>query len=197
MVRRSLLVATLFSLAVPIWAAAQFWSSRAPSYPNVPYNDRWVFTRLRYHPSSSWNHDYPRADRHLAYIVADISKARTRTDASNVLDLGDPEIFRHPLVYMSEPGFWDMTGAEAQNLREYLLKGGLILFDDFETVQWNNMAAQMRRVLPEYRWIAIDVTHPVFHTFFDLKKIDYHHPMFPGMVPSTRRCSRATTRTAA
>jgi hypothetical protein len=84
---------------------------------------------------------------------------------------------------MSEPGFWDMTDAEARNLRQYLLKGGLILFDDFETVQWNNMAAQMRRVLPEYQWITIDVTHPVFHTFFDLKKIDYHHPMFPGMVP--------------
>ena len=186
MVRRLLLVATLFALAVPIWAAAQFWPSRASSYPNVPYDDRWVFTRLRYHPSSSWNHDYPRADRHLAYIVADISKARARTDASNVLDLGDPEIFRHPLVYMSEPGFWDMTDAEAQNLRQYLLKGGLILFDDFETVQWNNMAAQMRRVLPEIGGSTIDVTHPVFHTFFDLKKIDYHHPMFPGMVPEVQ-----------
>ena len=181
-VARSLLVVTLLTLALPIWAAAQFgyWSSVSP---NVKYDDRWVFTRLRYHPSSSWNHDYPRADRHLAYIVGDISTARVHTDGSNVLDLGDPEIFRHPLVYMSEPGFWDMTDAEALNLRQYLLKGGLILFDDFETVQWDNMAFQMRRVLPENRWIEIDVTHPVFHTFFDLKKIDYPHPMFPGMVP--------------
>jgi hypothetical protein len=96
---------------------------------------------------------------------------------------GDPEIFRHPLVYMSEPGFWDMTDGDAANLRQYLLKGGLILFDDFETTQWNNMAAQMRRVLPELQWVTIDVMHPVFHTFFDLKKIDYDHPMFPGMVP--------------
>jgi hypothetical protein len=182
-VRRSFLVATLFALAVPIFAAAQFGSFWAPKTTYLEYDDRWVFTRLRYRSSSSWSHDYPRADRHLAYIVADISKARVRTDGSNVLDLGDPEIFRHPLVYMSEPGFWDMTDAEAENLRQYLLKGGLILFDDFETTQWNNMAAQMRRVLPEYQWIEIDVTHPVFHTFFDLKKIDYHHPMFPGMVP--------------
>ena len=186
MAGRTSLVATCAALALPIWAAAQFGSFgsfRAPAYPNVPYDDRWVFTRLRYHPSSSWNHDYPRADRHLAYIIADLSKARVRTDGSNVLDLGDPEIFRHPLVYMSEPGFWDMTDVEALNLRQYLLKGGLILFDDFETTQWNNMAAQMRRVLPELRWVPIDVTHPIFHTFFDLKKIDYHHPMFPGMVP--------------
>ena len=98
---------------------SRFWRPRSSGptgrlrHPNLEYDDRWVFTRLRYHPSSSWNHDYPRADRHLAYIVADVSKARVRTDGSNVLDLGDPEIFRHPLVYMSEPGFWDMTDEEA------------------------------------------------------------------------------------
>ncbi|HTG90694.1 MAG TPA: DUF4159 domain-containing protein [Vicinamibacterales bacterium] len=180
---RPMIVAAALALAFPIWAAAQFGSYRSFVSPNVKYDDKWVFTRLRYHPSSSWNHDYPRADRHLAYIVADISKVRAHTDGSNVLDLGDPEIFRHPLVYMSEPGFWDMTDAEARNLRQYLLKGGLILFDDFETTQWDNMAEQMRRVMPELRWIEIDVTHPVFHTFFDLKKIDYPHPMFPGMIP--------------
>jgi Domain of unknown function (DUF4159) len=182
-VGRSLLVATSIALAVPIWAAAQFrgyWSSVAP---NVKYDDRWAFTRLRYHPNSSWNHDYPRADRHLAYIVADISTARVHTEGSNVLDLGDPEIFNHPLVYMSEPGFWDMTDEEAHNLRLYLLKGGLILFDDFEESQWNNMAAQMHRVLPENHWIEIDVSHQIFHSFFELKKINYDHPMYPGMVP--------------
>jgi hypothetical protein len=176
-------LATVLALAIPLGTAAQFgyWSN--PS-PNVKYNDRWTFTRLRYHPNSSWNHDYPRADRHLAFIVGDMSTARVNTDGSNVLDLGDPEIFRHPLVYMSEPGFWDMTDAEAQNLRQYLLKGGLILFDDFETTQWNNMAAQMRRVLPEHRWIEIGIEHPIFHAFFDIKKIDYSHPMYPGMAPT-------------
>jgi Domain of unknown function (DUF4159) len=182
-VGRFSLLATLFALVVPICASAQFRSYWSSVSPNLKYDDRWAFTRLRYHPSSSWNHDYPRADRHLAYIIADVSTARVHTEGSNVLDLDDPEIFRHPLAYMSEPGFWDMTDAEAQNLRHYLLKGGLILFDDFETTQWNNMAAQMRRVLPENYWIEIDVEHPIFHSFFDLKKIDYHHPMFPGMVP--------------
>jgi hypothetical protein len=182
-VSRAFVGVTLVALAIPIYAFAQFGYFRSTLAPNPAYDDRWVFTRLRYRSSSSWNHDYPRADRHLAFIVSEISKARVRTDGSNVFDLDDPEMFRHPLVYMSEPGHWDMTDREAQSLREYLLKGGLILFDDFETTQWNNMAAQMRRVVPENHWIEIDVSHPIFHTFFDLKKIDYHHPMFPGMVP--------------
>ncbi len=87
---------------------------------------------------------------------------------------------------MSEPGFWRMTDEDAQNLRLYLLKGGLILFDDFETTQWDDLAVQMRRVLPENHWIDIDVTHPVFQTFLELKRIDYPHPMYPGMVPNFR-----------
>ena len=178
-----MLFATLAALALPVCARAQFGSYWLSIAPNVKYDGRWAFTRLRYRSSSSWNHDYPRADRHLAYIVGDISTARVHTDGSNVLDLNDPEIFRHPLVYMSEPGFWDMTDGDAENLRRYLLKGGFIIFDDFELAQWDNMAAQMHRVLPEHHWIEIDITHPIFHTFFDLKKIDYPHPMYPGMVP--------------
>ena len=171
------------AVCLPLVVLAQFRSYRSYREPSLKYDDKWTFTRIRYSPNSSWNHDYPRADRHLAYIISDLSTARTHTDGSNVLDLDDPEMFQHPLIYMSEPGFWDMRDDEAQNLRRYLLKGGLILFDDFETTQWNNMAAQMRRVVPELHWIEIDVTHPVFHSFFELKRINYDHPMFPGMVP--------------
>src|SRR5262245_13684356 len=114
MIRRVL--AFVIALVIPAMAAAQFgyWS---PPISHLKYDDQWVFTRLRYRPNSSWSHDYPRADRHLAYIVADISMVRAHTDASNVFDIGDPEIFRHPLIYMSEPGFWDMTDADARNLR--------------------------------------------------------------------------------
>jgi len=183
-VRRPILLVALLGLTISSLAWAQYGYYRFAVSPNLKYDGRWTFTRLRYHSSSSWNHDYPRADRHLAYIVADISTAAVHTDGSNVLDLDDPEIFHHPLVYMSEPGFWNMTDREAQNLRQYLLKGGLILFDDFEREQWSNMAAQMRRVLPENDWIEIDITHPIFHSFFELKRIDYDHPMYPGMVPS-------------
>ena len=104
------------TIAIPL-AAAQFGSFWSSVSPNVKYDDKWTFTRLRYRGSGAWNHDYPRADRHLAYIVSEVSTARVHTDGSNVLDLNDPEIFRHPLVYMSEPGFWRMTDEDADTLR--------------------------------------------------------------------------------
>jgi hypothetical protein len=175
--------AALLLVLIPLAAAGQFRAYRPSRLPSMPYDGRWVFSRIRYFPNSAWNHDYPRADRHLQYMIDELSDASVRTDGSNVFDLDDPEIFHQPMIYMSEPGFWGMTDSQAQALREYLLKGGFIIFDDFETVQWDNMAGQMRRVLPEYQWIEIDVTHPIFHSFFELKRIDYDHPMFPGMVP--------------
>ncbi len=36
---------------------------------------------------------------------------------TEVLDLEDPAIFQHPILYMSEPGFWRVTPEGAQNLR--------------------------------------------------------------------------------
>lgn len=143
-----------------------------------PYDARFIFTRIRYGGwYSSWSHDYPRADRHLPHILADLTLMNINLEASNVFDLDDPEIFMHPMIYLSEPGFWAMSDAEGQNLRSYLLKGGLIIFDDFEGRQWDNLEQNMRRALPEYRWIEIDIAHPIFHAFFEMKRIDFRHPM--------------------
>jgi hypothetical protein len=78
---------------------------------------------------------------------------------------------------MAEPGYWRPTEDEAGNLRRYLFKGGFIIFDDFEGPEWNNFATQFRRVLPDHALIELDVTHPIFHSFFDMKTIDFPHPL--------------------
>jgi hypothetical protein len=153
------------------------------------YDGRFTFTRIRYgsgfgRGGGSWAHDYPRADEHLPRIVAELSTMRPRVDGSNVFDLEDPGIFHNPILYISEPGFWTVTEGGAARLRQHLLKGGFLIFDDFEQdAQWDNMARQMGRVLPDHRWFEIDVTHPIFHAFFEMKRIDYPHPTV-AVIPS-------------
>jgi hypothetical protein len=150
---------------------------------NLAYDSRFAFTRIRYSSGfgwggGSWAHDYPRADLHLPRILDDLTTLRARLEGSNVYDLDDPDIFLNPVIYVSEPGFWTVTEREARNLREYLMKGGFIIFDDFEgEQQWGNMARQMARAMPEYRFIQIDVRHPIFHSFFEMKTIDFPHPL--------------------
>jgi hypothetical protein len=152
---------------------------------NLSYDGRFTFARIRYgaggggfrRGGASWAHDYPQADHHLPRIVSEISSVVPRHDGSNVFDLDDPELLRFPVAYLSEPGFWSATDSEIQGLRQYLLKGGFIIFDDFEAEQWHNFAAQMRRALPEYEPIEIDGTHSIFDSFFHVPNPYVAHPL--------------------
>ena len=122
---------------------------------DFPYDGRFTFLRVRWGRgsnffggmSNAWNHDYPRAEQHLSQILKEVTLIDIRTDGARILPLDDPELFKYPIAYMWEPGFWSMTDREAERFREYLLKGGFAIFDDFDGQQWNNFEAQMRRVL--------------------------------------------------
>ena len=94
--------------------------------------------RLRGGMSDAWNHDFPRAEQNLMAILKELTLIDARTDGSLILTLDDPRLFQYPIVYMWEPGFWTMTDHEAERFREYLLKGGFAIFDDFEGRQWIN-----------------------------------------------------------
>jgi hypothetical protein len=154
---------------------------------NPPYDGKVVFTRIRYggalgasgfgRGGSSWSHDYPRADSHLSVILDEITTMTIQVEETNVITLEDPQLFRNPIIYISEPGFRHMNDVEVKNLRAYLLKGGFLIFDDFERDQLRNVEVQMRRALPEHHMIEIDASHPIFHSFFDVTAIYFPHPM--------------------
>ncbi len=168
-----------------------------PQTPSVPYNGKFTFTRIRYSSSrgfgggwgrrggGSWAHDYPAADRNMQTMVNEFTAMRATTSGSNVFDLEDRAFFTNPIIYISEPGFWGITPDGAANLREFLLKGGFLIFDDFEANQWYNMADQMAAALPEGVWVEIDETHPIFGTFFQVENIYVPHPLV-RVTPSYR-----------
>jgi hypothetical protein len=165
---------------------------------NVPYDGRFTFVRLRYTPdwagwgggggffggiNYQWDHDYPRAERHFTRILSELTAVDATTEASNILALDDPELMRYPLAYLSEPGHWTMTDEETDALRAYLLKGGFIIFDDFQGSDWFNFRDQMRRVLSDHQLVRLEASHPVFHAFFEIESLEsFIHPY--SFVPS-------------
>jgi hypothetical protein len=175
-------------LMMPIVLAAQDRGRRAAQAfgDNLPYDGSFIFTRIQYGSNwgggwgfrrgAAWAHDYPQADRNMPRILDFITSMRANLQGSNVITLDDPRLYQFPIIYLSEPGFWSITESEAQNLRNYLLRGGFIIFDDFEADQWYNFEAQLGRALPEYEFIELDASHPIFHCFFDLDRIDVPHP---------------------
>ena len=102
--------------------------------------------------------------------------------------LDDPALFDYPVAYMSEPGYWTMTPEETANFRAYLDKGGFVIFDDFRGQHWYNFEAQIRQLYPEGRLVELDVSHPIFHSFFEIASLDFvqfydrsEKPIFYGL----------------
>ncbi len=166
---------------------------------NVPYDGTFTFVRLRYTPmwtdfgggggyfggiNYQWDHDYPRADRNFMKIMSELTAVEANTAGHNILSVGDPEIFKHPLAFIIEPGWMVLSEDEAANLRAYLLKGGFLIFDDFAGErQLGNFVDQLRLILPAARLVELEPEHPIFHAFFDIDSLDFYHP-YRG-VPST------------
>ena len=195
LVRRWLRIASAVIFSAASAAAVQFDAPGQPSRTDVTYDGRFTFVRLRWTSdlgfsrrggfNAAWNHDYPRAEQHLSLILKELTALDIRTDGSLILTLDDPELFKYPIAFMWEPGFWNLTDREAGSFRAYLLKGGFAVFEDFDgAAQWSHFEAQMRRVLPDGRFVKLDNTHRIFNSFFQVKDIDaIVHPM-SGIRPS-------------
>jgi hypothetical protein len=53
--------------------------------------------------------------------------------------------------------------------------------DDFYNEQWRNFERSMKLVLPEARIVPLDVTHPIFNSFFRIATLDgMNHPQDAG-----------------
>ncbi|HEU4616495.1 MAG TPA: DUF4159 domain-containing protein [Gammaproteobacteria bacterium] len=165
------------------YLAAEYYDFPLP--PDYKKPAEWVFARLMY-PSfpglsrfslggdwteggTEWTIDYPRADRH----VADMVKRLTRLDARSVeqpVNLDDgADVFNWPWLYAVEVGHWDLTDAQAAKLREYLLRGGFLMVDDFHgSIEWQVFQASMQRVFPDRPIVDIPDDDPIFHSYWEL-----------------------------
>ena len=181
--KRALVALTLAAAVASTSAAAQLgvgpWrpTRGADIKPNVAYNGQFTFVRLRYGPPIPyqsqripWSHDYPDGEQHFMRIMNDVTNLKPRIMEHQVMALDDPELAKYPVAYMSEPGYWFLTESEARAFRAYLQKGGFVIFDDFAENRggWDYFEGVFRQVMPEAKWIELDGTHPIFHSFFEI-----------------------------
>jgi hypothetical protein len=176
---RILLIASLVVVAAAVATlhAQRGYGGYRNSYSgNVRYDGRFVFVRVSYPwyggRGAPWAHDYPRGEEHFLKILNEITSTPTHVSESSIVSLSDPEMFKFPVIYMCEPGYWSMSDAETTNLRAYLQKGGFLIFDDFRGRDWANVDLQFSRVFPEAKWVDLDQNHPIFHSFFEINSLD-------------------------
>jgi len=165
-------------------------------YDNIPLPEdfkvpgEWVFARLMYPPhphgrfsrpfgfgghndwregGTSWSQDYPRADRHFAQAMRRLTRVNARSVEQPVnLDDGD-DVYNWPWLCAGEMGDWKLTDEQAAKLRDYLLRGGFLMLDDFwGTEEWNRFEETMKVVFPDRPIVEIDNGDALFHSVYDL-----------------------------
>ncbi|MEP6833004.1 MAG: DUF4159 domain-containing protein, partial [Gemmatimonas sp.] len=156
--------------------------------PNAQYDGRFTFVRLSYqvYSRSGWEFDYPAMERNFMTIIADLSTLHPHVRESNIHSMDDPMLSKYPVAYLSEPGWWIPDQPEAEGLRRWIKKGGFLIVDDFYGNQWDNFQRSMLAVLPDAKIVRLDVSHPVFNSFFRLKTLDgmYHPDYQDGRYPA-------------
>jgi len=181
--RAGMVLALLVCLAsVATAQRGRFFYGWDETVQNIPYDGRFTFARVRYTPAPggnwaggrpSWVHGYPLAEQNLMRIMKEVSLLDAHIDDMNVVTLDDPELFKYPIAYIIEVGWWTLTDREASGLRAYLQKGGFLIVDDFPRNAWGNFELQMSRVFPEARWTQLDAKHQIFHSFFEINDISH------------------------
>jgi hypothetical protein len=132
-----------------------------------------------------WYVDYPRADENLSIRLRELTKTPVTQDGEGnpypvIIRLTDPSLFRCPFVMMSEPGGSYLNAEEANNLKNYLLKGGFLWVDDFwGTVAWRNWESQIAKALSpaQYPIVDLSVSHTMFRMLFAINNL----PQIPNV----------------
>src|SRR5690242_1526738 len=147
------IAAAIVVLASPAGAQRRFFDQQlgdpnefyAPPgfHGNMPYDGRFTFARIKYRgyahftdEGPGWSHDYPRSDVHFMKLMREITSMHPFVQqgaivGGNIISMEDPQIFKYPVAYLSEPGGWYPNEKEIENLRKYWQKGGFIIVDDF------------------------------------------------------------------
>ena len=116
----------------------------------------------------SWSRDYPKADRQFLIAMHRLTRIDGRP-TEQVVTLDSDEIFNYPWIYAVQVETWAFTEDQAKRLREYLMKGGFLMVDDFHgTEDWQNFMRGMRQVLPDCPVEDLESGDEIFHTLYDI-----------------------------
>ncbi|MBI1353617.1 MAG: DUF4159 domain-containing protein [Acidobacteria bacterium] len=114
-----------------------------------------------------WRQDWPDAEVHFAQGI----RRLTAIDVGDGrhFSLTDERLLDYPWAYATQVGYWDLSDEEVAGLREYLLRGGFLMTDDFYGApQYAVFRESMKRVFPDRPIVEIDPSDEILHSLYDL-----------------------------
>lgn len=155
-----------------------------PLPPDYQEKAEWAFARLMFPPGplngyryrdldwhvgvSLWTQDFPRADRHFAQAVRRLTRIHVRS-VEQPVNLDEGDAYDWPWLYAVQVGEWGLTDQQGKELREYLLRGGFFMADDFHGgAEWQEFESRIKRAFPEKAIVDVPDDDAIYHTVYDL-----------------------------
>lgn len=161
-----------------VWAQVGDTEAEQPERVVREAPGEFQFVRLAYSSNSygrggwgrrqMWQTDWPDAEHHFSRGVDRLTRVAV-AEQGRILSPLDEEIFDYPWIYAVEVGYWNLNDQEAAHMRDYLLRGGFLMVDDFHgTYEWAAFVASMERIFPDRPIIEIPENDAAFHVIYDL-----------------------------
>jgi len=185
-VTTSILLAVLALFSVPA-SAQQLAICTSPQRPQCPSaltgvaDGEFTFSRLIFSDNQRaidalgdhigyphWQADCSESEPHFIAAMKRLTEVNTNIDSQSI-SLLDDRIYDYPMLYVVEAGFASFSEPESKNLREYLLRGGFLLVDDFHgRYQWEQFEYWMGNVFPDRDIVDLPETHEIFNVHFPI-----------------------------
>lgn len=131
--------------------------------------------KLKYSGGGDWYANKTALPNLITFCNSQIQTDLSPTE--DIVEIGSPDIFLYPYVYMTGHGNVVFRESEARNLRNYLTSGGFLHIDDNYGLD-QFIRIEMKKVFPELDFVEIPFDHPIYHQKFDfqegLPKIHQH-----------------------
>ena len=144
----------------------------------------WAFARLMFPPGplngyygrdldwhtgvSLWSQDFPRADRHFSAAVRRLTRLHVRS-VEQIVNLDEGDAYDWPWLYAVQVGEWGLTDAQGQALREFCLRGGFFMADDFHgNGERREFESRIKKAFPDHPIEEIPDGDAIFHTVYDI-----------------------------
>lgn len=135
--------------------------------------NEFAFARLVYGDGgyggwSRWRADWPEAETHFSTGLNRLTSIDVASEGV-LVSMTDDEVFEYPWIYVVEVGYLSLSAREVSQLREYLLRGGFLMVDDFHgRAEWQQFEYVMSQVFPDRVIENLNNDNEAFHVMYDL-----------------------------
>ena len=117
-----------------------------------------------------WRIDYPEAEYFFTQGIRRLTRLHSADDSIH-LRATDPRLFDYPWLFAQQVGRWYLSDAETDALRDYLLRGGFLVADDFHgAYEYEVFMQSMGRVFPDLPVVDLAEGDPLLHVVYDISE---------------------------